>query len=87
MQYDFEAKKGLEEKHYGIHKGTRRIYEVELKDRNIENAGYVPLYKVCVCLSAHQLMDLLDDNQLSGELKDLASELNEDDNGVLMLFN
>jgi hypothetical protein len=29
----------------------------------------------------------LDDNQLSGELKDLASELNEDDNGVLMLFN
>lgn len=87
LQYDFEAKKGLEEKHFGIHKGTRKIYEVELKDRNIENAGYVPLYKECVCLSTHQLMDLLDDNQLSGELKDLASELNEDDNGVLMLFN
>lgn len=87
LHYDFEAKKGLKEKHYGIHKDSRKIYEVELKDRNIGNGGYVPLYKECICLSAHQLMDLLDDNQLSGELKHLASELNEDDNGVLMLIH
>lgn len=60
---------------------------MDLKDRNIGNSGYVPLYKECICLSAHQLMDLLDDNQLSGELKHLASELNEDDNGVLMLIH
>lgn len=94
LEYDFDAKEGLTQTPYLFEKKTGKIYRTQVTNRDYPDdpdyfctadqliSGHLVHY-----LSADKLLEALESNQLSGELKEIASTLNEDDNGVLMMID
>lgn len=93
-QYDFQAMEGLHKKFYVLEKSTGEIYstlifnsdypddpDFHFSTYGIVSGRWVNYY------SSEKLREALDNHQLSGELKEIASKLHEEDNGVLMMID
>ena len=94
LEYDFDTHEGLTQTSYLLEKKSGKIYRTKVTNRDYPDdpdyfctanqliSGHLVHY-----LSAEKLLEALENNQLSGELKEIASTLNEEDNGVLMMID
>lgn len=96
IEKDFK-KPILPTKTYLQNRHTRKCIQVKLVDKNIIDKYFdfshrmtasdhiLPKNSVLQFYSAYRLKELYESGKLTGELKEIASKLNEDDNPVLML--
>ena len=94
LEYDFDTQEGLTQTPYLLEKKSGKIYRTKVTNRDYPDdpdyfctanqliSGHLVHY-----LSAEKLLEALENNQLSGQLKEIASALNEEDNGVLMMID
>lgn len=94
LEYDFDTKEGLTQTPYLLEKKSGKIYRTQVTNRDYPNdpeyfytAYHLVSGRLVHYLSADELLEALESNQLSGELKEIASTLNEEDNGVLMMVD
>ena len=94
LEYDFDAKEGLTQTPYLLEKKSGKIYRTKVTNRDYPDdpeyfctAYHLVSGRLVHYLSTDELIEALENNQLSGQLKEIASTLNEDDNGVLMMID
>lgn len=93
MDYDFQTYQGFPQTPYLLDKKTGEIYRTRVYNRDYADT---PEYyitsdqlvsgRLVHYFSTEELLDALDNHKLSGELKEIASCLGEEDNGVLMMI-
>lgn len=94
LQYDFDTQQGVTQTPYLMEKKTGKIYRTHVYNRDYPDdpdyfctAYYLVSGHLVQYYTAEKLLEALENNELSGELKEIASGLNEEDNGVLMLVD
>lgn len=94
LQFDFDTNQGCMQTPYLLEKKTGNIYRTHIYNRDYPNdpdyfctAYQLVSGRLVQYYPAEKLLEALKNNELSGELKDIASGLKEDDNGVLMMVD
>lgn len=94
LVYDFQTYEGFPQTPYLVDKKTGEIYHARVYNQDYADTPeyYITSYQLVSgrlvhYFSTEELLDALEKNQLSGELKEMASRLSEDDNGVLMMID
>lgn len=94
MHYDFQANQGLKKVSYALEKKTGKMYRTHVYNLDYPDdpdyyfmayqlvSGYLVQY-----YTAEQLREAREKKKLSGELDKIASTLQEEDNGVLMIID
>ena len=86
MAYDFSQNKGLHQINYGVEKVSGEIFELTFVHPDYEGKEYSPAALNARYYSSGELFSALEDGKLKGKLKEIASTLGEEDNGVIMLL-
>ena len=86
MAYDFSQNKGLHQINYGVEKVSGEIFELTFVHPDYEGKEYSPAALNARYYSSGELFTALEDGKLKGKLKEIASTLGEEDNGVIMLL-
>ena len=86
MAYDFSQNKGLHQINYGVEKESGEIFELTFVHPDYEGKEYSPTALNARYYSSGELFTALEDGKLKGKLKEIASTLGEEDNGVIMLL-
>ena len=86
MAYDFSQNKGLHQINYGVEKVSGEIFELPFVHPDYEGKEYSPAALNARYYSSGELFSALEDGKLKGKLKEIASTLGEEDNGVIMLL-
>ena len=86
MAYDFSQNKGLHQINYGVEKESGEIFELTFVHPDYEGKEYSPAALDARYYSSGELFTALEDGKLKGKLKEIASTLGEEDNGVIMLL-
>ena len=86
MAYDFSQNKGLHQINYGVEKESGEIFELTFVHPDYEGKEYSPTALNAQYYSSGELFTALEDGKLKGKLKEIASTLGEEDNGVIMLL-
>ena len=86
MAYDFSQNKGLHQINYGVEKESGEIFELTFVHPDYEGKEYSPAALNARYYSSGELFSALEDGKLKGKLKEIASTLGEEDNGVIMLL-
>jgi len=86
MAYDFSQNKGLHQINYGVEKESGEIFELTFVHPDYEGKEYSPTALNARYYSSGELFSALEDGKLKGKLKEIASTLGEEDNGVIMLL-
>lgn len=86
MAYDFSVREGLRQTNYGVEKASGEVYEVTFVHPDYEGKEYNPTALNVRYYPAEELLMALDEGKLKGKLKEIASTLDEEDNGVVMLL-
>ena len=86
MAYDFSQNKGLHQINYGVEKESGEIFELTFVHLDYEGKEYSPAALNARYYSSGELFTALEDGKLKGKLKEIASTLGEEDNGVIMLL-
>ena len=86
MAYDFSQNKGLHQINYGVEKVSGEIFELTFVHPDYEGKEYSPTALNARYYSSGELFTALEDGKLKGKLKEIASTLGEEDNGVIMLL-
>jgi len=84
LEYDFAREEGLRQKCYGIQKSNEKVYELKYVNADYPDGEYYVSDTNVFYMSADKLMEVLADGKLSGDLKAVAMNLKEDDNGILI---
>lgn len=94
LKYDFDTSEGLTQTPYLLEKKSGKIYRTQVTNRDYPDdpdyfctANQLVSGRLVHYLLTEKLLEALENNQLSGQLKEIASTLNEDDNGVLMMID
>lgn len=94
LQYDFDTNQGVTQTPYLMEKKTGEIYRAHVYNRDYPDdpdyfctAYYLVSGHLVQYYTAEKLLEALENNELSGELKEIASGLHEEDNGVLMMVD
>ena len=94
LAYNFDTNEGLTQTPYLWEKKTGKIYRTNVYNRDYpEDPDYFFTADQLVSghlvhyLPADKLIEALENNQLYGKLKEIASRLREEDNGVLMMID
>ena len=86
MAYDFSKNEGLHQTNYAVEKASGRIYELKFIHPDYEGKEYSPTALNARYYPADELLTALEEGKLKGKLKEIASTLDEEDNGVVMLL-
>ena len=86
MAYDFSQNKGLHQINYGVEKESGEIFELTFVHPDYEGKEYSLTALNARYYSSGELFTALEDGKLKGKLKEIASTLGEEDNGVIMLL-
>ena len=86
MAYNFSKNEGLHQTNYGVEKANGEIYELKFIHPDYEGKEYSPTALNARYYSAYELLTALKEGKLKGKLKEIASTLDEEDNGVVMLL-
>ena len=86
MAYDFSKNEGLHQTNYGVEKASGGIYELKFIHPDYEGKEYSPTALNARYYPADELLTALEKGKLKGKLKEIASTLDEEDNGVVMLL-
>jgi hypothetical protein len=86
MVYDFSKNEGLHQTNYGVEKASGEIYELKFIHTDYEGKEYSPTALNARYYPADELLTALEEGKLKGKLKEIASTLDEEDNGVVMLL-
>lgn len=86
MAYDFSKNEGLHQTNYGVEKASGEIYEMKFIHPDYEGKEYSPTALNARYYPADELLTALEEGKLKGKLKEIASTLGEEDNGVVMLL-
>ena len=86
IAYDFSQNKGLHQINYGVEKESGEIFELTFVHPDYEGKEYSPTALNARYYSSGELFTALEDGKLKGKLKEIASTLGEEDNGVIMLL-
>ena len=86
MAYDFSKNEGLHQTSYGVEKASGEIYELKFIHPDYEGKEYSPTALNARYYPADELLTALEEGKLKGKLKEIASILDEEDNGVVMLL-
>ena len=86
MAYNFSKNEGLHQTNYGVEKANGEIYELKFIHPDYEGKEYSPTALNARYYSAYELLTALEEGKLKGKLKEIASTLAEEDNGVVMLL-
>ena len=86
MAYDFSKNEGLHQTNYGVEKASGGIYELKFIHPDYEGKEYSPTALNARYYPADELLTALEEGKLKGKLKEIASTLDEEDNGVVMLL-
>lgn len=86
MAYDFSQNKGLHQINYGVEKESGEIFELTFVHPDYEGKEYSPAALNARYYSSGELFTALEEGKLKGKLKEIASTLGEEDNGVIMLL-
>ena len=86
MAYDFSKNEGLHQTNYGVEKASGEIYELKFIHPDYEGKEYSPTALNARYYPADELLTALEEGKLKGKLKEIASTLGEEDNGVVMLL-
>ena len=86
MAYDFSKNEGLHQTSYGVEKASGEIYELKFIHPDYEGKEYSPTALNARYYPADELITALEEGKLKGKLKEIASTLGEEDNGVVMLL-
>ncbi len=81
--YDFEAKKYAKSTRILVNRATKNINEYQLINKDIADKS-VEVKLRTAFLNSEDLIELLKNEKLAGELKAIAEKLKEDDNPVLI---
>lgn len=84
LDYDFVQEKGLRQKYYGIQKQDGQVYELKYVNKDYPEGEFNVSGANVFYLSVDKLMEALEAGKLHGQLKNVASQLCGDDNGVIM---
>ena len=82
--YDFETREGFPEQHYLVDKKKGSVYRLRICNRDFSTDTDLDISFSSYYYSADKLLDALAKGKLSGPLKVLASDLQEEDNGIVM---
>lgn len=93
-EYDFKTNEGFPIKDLLYDKEARSIFEYTVYNNDYSNKTAVNMKTFpvsneiasCQTLDAHQLMEDYEEGKLKGQLKEIAAELNEESNPVIMLL-
>lgn len=93
-EYDFKTNEGFPTKDLLYDKEARSIFEYTVYNNDYSNKTAVNMKTFpvsneiasCQTLDAHQLMEDYEEGKLKGRLKEIAAELNEESNPVIMLI-
>ena len=86
MAYDFSKNEGLHQTNYGVEKVSGEIYEMKFIHPDYAGKEYRPTALNAHYYPADELLTALEEGKLKGKLKEIASTLDEEDNGVVMLL-
>ena len=86
MAYDFSKNEGLHQTNYAVEKASGEIYELKFTQPDYEGKEYSPTALNARYYPADELLTALEEGKLKGKLKEIASTLDEEDNGVVMLL-
>ena len=86
MAYDFSKNEGLHQTNYAVEKASGEIYELKFIQPDYEGKEYSPTALNARYYPADELLTALEEGKLEGKLKEIASTLDEEDNGVVMLL-
>lgn len=86
MAYDFSKNEGLHQTNYGVEKASGEIFELKFVHPDYEGKEYSPTALNVRYYPAGELLTALEEGKLKGELKEIVSKLDEEDNGVIMLL-
>ena len=86
MAYDFSKNEGLHQTNYGVEKVSGEIYEMKFIHPDYAGKEYRPTALNAHYYPADELLTALEEGKLKGKLKEIASTLGEEDNGVVMLL-
>ena len=86
MAYDFSKNEGLHQTNYGVEKASGGIYELKFIHPDYEGKEYSATALNARYYPADELLTALEEGKLKGKLKEIASTLDEEDNGVVMLL-
>ena len=86
MAYDFSKNEGLHQTNYAVEKASGGIYELKFIHPDYEGKEYSPTALNARYYPADELLTALEKGKLKGKLKEIASTLDEEDNGVVMLL-
>ncbi len=86
MAYDFSKNEGLHQTNYGVEKVSGEIYEMKFIHPDYAGKEYRPTALNARYYPADELLTALEEGKLKGKLKEIASTLGEEDNGVVMLL-
>ena len=86
MAYDFSKNEGLHQTNYAVEKASGEIYELKFIQPDYEGKEYSPTALNARYYPADELLTALEEGKLKGKLKEIASTLDEEDNGVVMLL-
>ena len=86
MAYDFSKNEGMRQTNYGIEKASGNIFELTFIHPDYEGKEYSPTALNVRYYPADELLTALEEGKLKGKLKEIASTLGEEDNGVVMLL-
>ena len=93
-EYDFSSYVGFPEVDFMYDKQDKSIYKFSIynddySDKRLVNLGSIPVNDEIATwqkLEAHQLIEDYENGKLKGRLKEIAAELDEDSNPVIMLL-
>lgn len=83
-EYNPETREGFEKVNYQLQKSDNQIFEYSLKNSDVAEAERVVTLSEVSQFLVEDLKELLEEGKLSGKLKEIAENLNEDDNPVLV---
>lgn len=83
-KFEIGGKNNFPTTHYVWNKKENKFYEYTLRNADVETPKDLVTLRPLSLLSADNLKELLEEGKLSGKLKEIAENLNEDDNPVLV---
>ncbi len=86
MAYDFSKNEGMHQTNFGVEKASGEIFELTFVHPDYEGQEYSPTALNARYYPSGELITALEEGKLKGKLKDIASTLDEEDNGVVMLL-
>ena len=86
MAYDFSKNEGMHRTDYGVEKANGQIFEVKFIIPDYKGMEYTPSSLNCHYYTADQLLTALEEGKLKGKLKETVQDLDEEDNGVVMML-